>query len=147
MFNNFTSFISNIIMERPVRKLLIDNMEDVSKSRERIMIVSKTEINQFVSVLKLGNIKLLLDKDRCCSYVDNYLLATVFIYFKRANLKMSEYTEENFWRCLYLAHDQEEDEEELKWELLPWALGEDWNQTITGFLTAKDRLWERMGFR
>ena len=134
-------------MERPSRKLSIYNMEDFVKSKERIMIVNKTEINQFVSVLRQGNIKLLLDKDRCCSYIDNYLLATVFVYFKRANLEMSEYTKENFWRCLYLAHDQEEYEEELKWELLPWALGEDWNKTITGFLTAKDHLWKRMGFR
>ena len=134
-------------MSRPIRKLSIDNNGDESKSREKIMVVNKNEINKFVSILKKGNIGLLLDKDRCCNYIDNYLLATVFVYFKRADLELSEYTEENFWICLYLAHDQEEDEEELKWELLPWALGEDWNKTVSRFLAAKDQLWGRMGFR
>ena len=134
-------------MARPVRKLSIDNNGDGSKSREKIMVVNKNEIKKFVSILKNGNIGLLLDNDKCSSYIDNYLLATVFVYFKRADLELSEYTEENFWICLYLAHDQEEDEEELKWELLPWALGEDWNKTVSRFLAAKDQLWGRMEFR
>ena len=35
----------------------------------------------------------------------------------------------------------------MKWELLAWALGDSWRTLITSFLTAKDAIWKRMGFR
>ena len=70
------------------------------------MVIRKTEVDKFLSILTLGNVGLLMEKDKCCNYVDNYLLATVLVYFKRAGLNIGEYTEDNFWRCLYLAHDQ-----------------------------------------
>ena len=88
------------------------------------MMIQKTEMNAFVTLLKKAkNIQLLLDQDKCCNYVDNYLLAMVLVFFKRASLEIVEYTEENFWKCLYLTHDMEEDQDELKWELLAWVLG------------------------
>jgi hypothetical protein len=31
----------------------------------------------------------------------------VLVYFKRAELKLEEYTEHNFWICLHLAYDME----------------------------------------
>jgi len=111
------------------------------------MVIRKTEVDTFLSILTQGNVQLLMEKDRCCNYADNFLLATVLVYFKRANLMLSEYTEENFWRCLYLAHDQEEDEEELKWELLAWAMGDVWKRDIKAFLVSKDAIWKRMEFR
>ena len=138
------------------------------------MVIRKTEVDKFLSILTQGNIRLLMEKDKCCNYIDNYLLATVLVYFKRAGLDLGEYTEENFWRCLYLAHDQvgcshatkyyfpqftitkaklcivscqEEDEEELKWELLAWAMGDSWKKDIKAFLNAKDAIWKRMEFR
>ena len=76
-------------MARPIRKLSIDNDGDESKSQEKIMVVNKNEIKKFVSILKNGNIGLLLDNDKCSSYIDNYLLATVFVYFKRARRRTS----------------------------------------------------------
>ena len=79
--------------------------------------------------------------------MDNYLLAMVFVYFKRSGLSLADYSVENFWLCLYLAHDQEEDEEELKWELLPWALGPNWMASFLPFLLEKDQLWMRMDCR
>jgi len=111
------------------------------------MVIRKTEVDRFLSILTQGNVRLLTEKDKCCNYVDNYLLATVLVYFKRAGLDIKEYTEENFWRCLYLAHDQEEDEEELKWELLAWAMGDTWKKDIKSFLSTKDAIWKRMEFR
>ena len=42
---------------------------------------------------------------------------------------------------------QEEDEEELKWELLAWALGDSWQSEAASFLSSKDSLWRRMGYR
>ena len=114
---------------------------------QRIMSVTARELDSFVSVLSSERIALLLEKDKCYNYVDNYLLATVFVYFKRAALSLEEFIPLNFWRCLYLAHDMEEDEERLKWELLPWALGPNWRNTMTNFLQSKDELWARMKYR
>ena len=112
-----------------------------------IMSLTARELDRFVSLLSQERIALLLEKDRCFNYVDNYLLATVLVYFKRAGLGLEEFNPGNFWRCLYLAHDMEEDEETLKWELLPWALGRNWRNTMTEFLLSKDELWARMKFR
>jgi len=116
-------------------------------TKDRIMVIRKTEVDKFLGILTLGNVRLLMEKDKCCNYIDNYLLATVLVYFKRAGLDIEEYTEENFWRCLYLAHDQEEDEEELKWELLAWAMGDTWKKDIKAFLIAKDAIWKKMDYR
>ena len=90
---------------RPRRQISLSGSQDQS-SRDRIMVIRKTEVDRFLSILTKGNVRLLMEKDKCCNYVDNYLLATVLVYFKRAGLDIKEYTEENFWRCLYLAHDQ-----------------------------------------
>ena len=40
------------------------------------MIIRRTEIDQFRSLMTSGNIRLLLEKDKCFNYIDNYLLAT-----------------------------------------------------------------------
>ena len=114
---------------------------------QRIMSVTAKELDSFVSVLSSEKIALLLEKDKCYNYVDNYLLATVLVFFKRAGLSLEEFTPANFWKCLYLAHDMEEDEVRLKWELLPWALGRNWRNTMTNFLLSKDALWARMKYR
>ena len=90
---------------RPRRQISLSGSQEQS-SRDRIMVIRKTEVDRFLSILTQGNVRLLMEKDKCCNYIDNYLLATVLVYFKRAGLDIKEYTEENFWRCLYLAHDQ-----------------------------------------
>ena len=105
-------------------------------------------MDRFFSLLKVGSIQQLLLKDTCFNLLDNYLLAIVFVYFKRTRLNSKrEYSIENFWLCLYLAHEMEEDEEELKWELIPWALGKDWNRLFAKFILKKDELWKRMNYK
>lgn len=47
----------------------------------------------------------------------------------------------------YLANDMEEDLEEAKCVIFPWALGKDWHHQVADFLRQRDKLWARMGFR
>uniref|UniRef100_A0A8C3YIP6 Speedy protein C n=1 Tax=Catagonus wagneri TaxID=51154 RepID=A0A8C3YIP6_9CETA len=76
-----------------------------------------------------------------------YLLAMVLVYFRRANLELSEYTLSNLFLALYLANDMEEDLEDPKCVIFPWALGQDWHHRVSYFLRQRDKLWARMGFR
>ena len=130
---------------RPNRTLIPS--PSIVDPQDKVMIIRRTEIDQFRSLMTSGNIRLLLEKDKCFNYIDNYLLATgeniiilimvtvfisseshshftslflswerkitkivvvvVLVYFKRCNLSLSsEYTADNFWKLLYLAHDQ-----------------------------------------
>ena len=40
--------------------------------------------------------------DTCCLTSDRYLLAMVFVYFKKAKLEHEEYNRLNFFKALYL---------------------------------------------
>ena len=72
--------------------------------------------------------------DTCCLTSDRYLLAMVFVYFKKAKLEHEEYNRLNFFKALYLAHEMEEENDENRWEILPWALGRRWQGTVFRFL-------------
>jgi hypothetical protein len=47
----------------------------------------------------------------------------------------------------FLAHDLEEDEEDIKLELYIWALGLEWQQHYQELLTSREVLWKVIGYR
>lgn len=71
----------------------------------------------------------------------------VFTYFIRARFAREEFTVFNFYLALYLASDIEEDIDEYKYEIFPWALGPKWRSKFSGFLKKRDALLRRIGYR
>lgn len=72
----------------------------------------------------------------------------VFTYFIRAHYYTEQYFEPlNFYLALYLASDIEEDVDEYKYEIFPWALGSKWRSKFSSFLRKRDEFLLRIGYR
>ncbi|KAM9777542.1 speedy protein A [Neosynchiropus ocellatus] len=111
------------------------------------VFIQRKEIAAYLRIFEDELLKHLLWKDSCFVLADKYLLAMVFEYFKRCSFTIEEYTKENFFIALFLANSVEEEDGYTMFEILSWALGNNWRQKAFDFVRQRDRLWARMNFR
>lgn len=126
------------------KNLLYKTPKSAEKPWNKIV---EADVRNFLALLDDPVVKSFSIHDVCFRSLDQYLVSMVFVYFKKARLRHEEYTRDNFFRALYLAHEMEEEYEENRWELLPWALGRQWQYRLREFVAAKNELWQRMSFR
>ena len=83
---------------------------------------------------------------------DKYLLAFVLTYFKRANLTHGAWSPCYFFVALYLAHDMEEDDFDLKNDLIRFGM-ESLGYSRVGqietkiFMQRRSKLWHQLDMR
>lgn len=110
--------------------------------------LTKKDILAFKRLIEEPVVEELLDWDKCCLLADKYLLAIALTYFKRAGLRPQQYTPVYLMVALYLAHDMEEDDLDIKLDLVRFAMSDAVSDSkLRLFLRKRDKLWHQMGLR
>ncbi|PNF32121.1 hypothetical protein B7P43_G02840, partial [Cryptotermes secundus] len=112
-----------------------------------IVLERKKEMDCFLRFIDRDPvIQEFLRKDTCYILADRYLLAMIFMYFKRAGYKVQDFTSYSFFVALFIALDIEEDYN-FKNELYSWALGYHWRERYKELQKSRNALWKAMDYR
>ncbi|XP_046402408.1 speedy protein 1-B-like isoform X2 [Ischnura elegans] len=126
----------------------VPKMQKLSHKNVEYVPITAKDMEFFFNLLEDEVIVEFLEYDEFCCLADKYLIAMVMTYFKRAGLPHEKYNTYNFFVALHLAHDMEEDNEELKYGFVRWFFGnDDWEGQHNEMLRKRDELWMAMNYR
>ncbi|XP_071969461.1 speedy protein 1-A-like [Engystomops pustulosus] len=123
-----------------------EHQEPSPKKKKIDLAQQKEEMADFLNLLENEYIIQFLSSDSSRTSSDKYLLATVCEYFRRASLPTKHYRN-YFFPALYLASQFEEQDSDIRTEILFWALEGFWFLKIEHFLHYRDLLFKRIGFK
>ncbi|GCB80785.1 hypothetical protein scyTo_0022710 [Scyliorhinus torazame] len=108
-------------------------------SKEVPSLVQHQELEAFLKLLDDDVIQDFLWMDSCCRIADKFS--------KKKCPRRVNWQQVFACSHRYLANDMEEDEEQYKYEIFPWALGNNWRKLVPNFLKLRLDLWAQMNYR